>query len=337
MPSLPAPAVARLLGGAPAELELLAGGRNSRVYRVADAAGETFALKHYFRHPGDPRDRLGAEQAALGFLWDHGVACVPRPLGADPEAGLGLYEFIAGTRPLDPTAAEVDQAAAFLVQLHRLGLQPGAERLLPASEARFSLEAVADNVRSRLLALAAVPALAGFLDGELVPAWEAALTRCMAGCRRLGLPFERELAPGERTLSPSDFGFHNALRRDGRLVFLDFEYFGWDDPAKLVADLLLHPGMQLPAGLRLRLAEGLLAGFPDPAALRRRVRLAYPLFGIKWCLIMLNEFLPGDLERRRFAQPEAGSARERQARQLEKTRQKLHWIRDDHDPFTPAP
>ena len=26
------------------------------------------------------------------------------------------------------------------------------------------------------------------------------------------------------------------FRADGRLVFLDFEYFGWDDPAKTVAD-----------------------------------------------------------------------------------------------------
>ena len=46
-----------------------------------------------------------------------------------------------------------------------------------------------------------------------------------------------------RVLSPSDFGFHNALRRpDGTIVFVDFEYFGWDDPAKMMADAMLHPG-----------------------------------------------------------------------------------------------
>ena len=49
-----------------------------------------------------------------------------------------------------------------------------------------------------------------------------------------------------RTLSPSDFGFHNAIRRsDDVLIFIDFEYFGWDDPAKTISDFLLHPAMQL--------------------------------------------------------------------------------------------
>jgi hypothetical protein len=40
---------------------------------------------------------------------------------------------------------------------------------------------------------------------------------------RSSAPFDREIPRTERTLSPSDYGFHNALRRpDGTLVFLDF-------------------------------------------------------------------------------------------------------------------
>jgi len=333
-PLLRSPALARLLGGPPATLSLLGGGRNSRVYRVARAAGgPSLALKVYYRHPDDPRDRLGTEMGALGFLHRQGVACVPRPLAADPEAGLGLYEFIEGDRPEPPTGPEVDQAVAFLTRLHELGRSPEALRLPPASEARFSLAAVADNIEDRLRTLEAwAPALAGFLARELSPAWAGLLGRCQRACALAGFPFARELGADERTLSPSDFGFHNALRRDGQLVFLDFEYFGWDDPAKLVADLLLHPGMDLAADLRVRLAEGILAGFPDQPRLRERVRLAYPLFGIKWCLILLNEFLPGPLGRRQFAAP-AGSVAERQTLQLEKTRAKLHSLRDAHDPF----
>jgi hypothetical protein len=32
-----------------------------------------------------------------------------------------------------------------------------------------------------------------------------------------------------------------------------------------------------------------------------RLQAYYPLFGIKWCLILLNEFLPESVVRRRFA------------------------------------
>jgi len=333
-PPFPAAALARLLGGPPAALALLAGGRNSQVYKVTAPGGEPFALKVYWTAPDDPRDRLGTEVGALAFLRGQGLTCVPRPQAADPGAGLGLFEYIEGEHPLAATGADLDQAAGFLIRLHELRLTPAASRLGPASEARFSFRAVADQVESRLQTLVAGAPALGFLADELVPAWQAALATCQAGCAAAGIPFERDLPPGERTLSPSDFGFHNALRRDGSLVFLDFEYFGWDDPAKLLADLLLHPGMDLAAGLRLRLVETVLAGFDQPG-LRRRVQLAYPLFGIKWCLILLNEFLPGPLGRRRFAAPGASTA-ERQTRQLAKARNLLHQLRDHHDPFAPT-
>ena len=74
------------------------------------------------------------------------------------------------------------------------------------------------------------------MSGEFTPVMEQIVA---AACRD-SRP-ETELAPQHRCLSPSDFGFHNALLR-GRpgvpgardWVFLDFEYFGWDDPAKTV-------------------------------------------------------------------------------------------------------
>lgn len=336
-PLLQSPALARLVGGVPVSLDLLAGGRNSRVYRVAGPSGEPFALKAYFRHPGDTRDRLGTEMAALGFLRDRGVTCVPAPKAKDAEAGLGLYEFIEGERIPEPGPRDVDEAARFLTRLHGFRAHPAAIGLPEASEARFSLRAVAENVEDRLRTLEeGAPALRGFLREELVPAWQDLLAECRRACQRLGVPFDQDLAAGERTLSPSDFGFHNALRRHGELVFLDFEYFGWDDPAKMVADLLLHPGMDLAMPLRLRLAEGVLEGFSDHPGLKERVRLAYPLFGMKWCTILLNEFLPGPLGRRRFATPAEGTVQDRQAQQMTKTRNQLQRIREAHDPFARA-
>ena len=37
-------------------------------------------------------------------------------------------------------------------------------------------------------------------------------------------------------ISPSDFGFHNALlKSNGDIKFIDFEYAGFDDPAKITS------------------------------------------------------------------------------------------------------
>ena len=104
-PSLPLAAVARLAGGPPRSLTPIGGGRNSQVFRLETADGQTFALKAYFRHPGDSRDRLKAEFGALSFLWAQGLRCVPQPLALDPAAALGLYEFVPGKRPCVPSGA----------------------------------------------------------------------------------------------------------------------------------------------------------------------------------------------------------------------------------------
>jgi hypothetical protein len=300
---------------------------------VSGAGGQTAALKVYFRHPGDGRDRLGTEYAAVGFCWEQGLRMVPRPLAADPGGEFALYEFIEGDPVTEPTPGEVAEAVSFLVRLHGLAGHPLALGLPPASEACFSFQALEHNIRERFALLdgaaGACAALRDFLAGELHPAWEALL----AQSRRDARPYQRELPIEARTLSPSDFGFHNALRRKGRLVFFDFEYFGWDDPAKTLADLLLHPGMALSLERRHQFAEGLIVGLAAIPGLARRTRLAFPLFGIKWCQILLNEFLPGPMERRAFADRSAGSREERQTRQLLKAQGKLRQLLDEHADF----
>ena len=42
-------------------------------------------------------------------------------------------------------------------------------------------------------------------------------------------------------MSPSDFGFHNVIKKDDFLYFIDFEYAGLDDPVKLICDFYCQP------------------------------------------------------------------------------------------------
>jgi hypothetical protein len=253
--------------------------------------------------------------------------------------------YVPGERMARPGPGDVDASCAFLADLHRLSALPAAAALPSASEACFSLQSVAGNIQARLDRLRALgpglldaSGLGRFLAEELLPAWEAIRAQAADRARRWGIPLDRDLPAEARTLSPSDFGFHNALKADGKVFFLDFEYFGWDDPAKLLADFLLHPGMALDPGLRERFARGLLDQIPVPG-LGERARLAYPLFGIKWCAILLNEFLPGPLHRRRFAAPGPLSPGECQAGQLAKCRAKLRQVVAENDHFIlfPAP
>ena len=223
-----------------------------------------------------------------------------------------------------------------------LGSRPGGKHLPLASEAFFSLAGIIENLNQRSTRLRAVKqegdtysSLRRFLEKRFFPSFKE-ITLWVQSRLGLGtLSLDSELDWPERTLSPSDFGFHNALMVEtGRMVWLDFEYFGWDDPAKTICDLLLHPAMDLEQEAKSRLVRGILSGFKEIKDLSWRLETVYPLFGLKWCLILLNEFLEEELERRGFAAREVLDRSEIQWRQLGKAQGMLAKVLSEYEEFS---
>ena len=319
------------------------GGRNSRVFRVVCEDGSSYAAKTYFRHLSDPRDRLDTEFQSLEFMWAGGVRCIPRPLVADRELGWAVYEYITGTAMTEHeiTAPDTDAAVDFLGTLAEIKNLEGSATLPQASEACFSVQGIMDSLQGRLSRLSQTSQdtpvhrdLQEFLAGELVPAIDEVTQWSASRLEKVDIALHAELDIRSRTLSPSDFGFHNAIRGDdGRIVFVDFEYFGWDDPAKMIADFLLHPGMDVPHDLKGRFAVDMLKRFIDDGLLPHRLETVYPLFGLKWCLILLNEFVPEHLMRRGFATEGDERRSEIQVEQLAKARGLLRRVRGEYREF----
>ena len=330
-------------GTRPTGLERIGGGRNSQVYRVETEAGRKFALKVYFRHAADNRDRLATEYGSLAYLWAKGFREIPEPLAADPARSWAVYQYLEADRlaPGQAGTAEVHAAADFLIRLRSLSQKPDSRKLGIASEAHFALAQVGAHVEARLQKLRVIrhdtPAgrqLREFLEGEFVPLFGQVLTFSRDHLQASGASPDEELPWELRTLSPSDFGFHNALRQPGgRIFFLDLEYFGWDDPGKMVSDFLLHPAMNLSSALKKAFASTLFDGFSDFPGLPARVESLYPLFGLKWCLIFLNEFLPESLQRRQFAGVAPAQQEGTQLDQLAKARLMLDQVRREYRAF----
>ncbi|OPY97482.1 aminoglycoside phosphotransferase [Bradyrhizobium sacchari] len=328
-------AIGSRLAGAPvAAVQPARSGGNNRVFRLEMAKGPALALKHY---PSDGRDRLGQEYDALSFLSRHGIMSTPRPIAKDSDAFCALYQWFDGEAAvLRPQGDDADQLADFLIALQKLRNADGAQTLRNASASIFSPEEAIAQYEQRLDGLRRAsddhPDLRAFIDGNLVPSTSIAIRKLRLRYAELGRDPAADLAPAHRALSPSDFGLHNALRgEDGRLRFIDFEYFGWDDPVKLLSDTAIHPGSDLPAKDANRLIERLTQAFAardDAFAVRRDV--LYPLFGAIWCLIVLNAYLPESRSRRALA-AQGGDLTVRLAGQLDKAR-RLHQAICQRDP-----
>ena len=211
--------------------EPLHGGANNRVFCL-NANHQRSLLKAYFRHPADKRDRLTAEFSFLRFAWNHGLRCIPEPLAFDAMNGLGLYQFIDGQRP-EPNEiqqTEIDQAAAFFAELNRHRHAPDAASLSTASEACFSIEDHVQQVERRVrrlqtetVSFSGDTQVMRFVRTDLPEGWERTKVIVREQVDALCLSYERRLTTDEKCLSPSDFGFHNALQLpSGRPLFYRF-------------------------------------------------------------------------------------------------------------------
>jgi Phosphotransferase enzyme family len=313
-------------------LSRLDGGKNNQVYRVATDVGDAVVLKSYFSDPRDPRDRLAAEWGFLRHTWSRGVRAVPEPLASDAASRAGLYSFVPGRKLLatELKPHHIDGAIDFVLTVNAAPRTP--ESLAPASEACFSLADHIATVERRVTRLATldpktphVQQAQHLVDEVLLPKWDAVKARLTRDARDAGLEIGRALRPEECCLSPSDFGFHNALADEtGRVIFLDFEYAGRDDPAKLVSDFFCQPEIPVPLnyhpGFLTRLADGLEL---DDAG-RARCRILLDAYRIKWSCIILNDFLPVGAARRSFA--EAGAWDIRCQKQIKKAEAKIGEI-----------
>jgi hypothetical protein len=305
---------------------------NNRVFCLETSDG-TYALKSYGSALAEAGSRLAAEFAALTILRGAGGLPVPEPVARDDDACIGIYEWISGEPVGVVGSAEIDAAVFCVTRLHEISTTCVPITVAAAREACLSGREIVRQVRTRIERLAVVPdtsELSEFLEVNFVPLLEHAEQRARAGLGDAG--FSADIPNARQVLSPSDFGLHNAIRRsDGSIVLIDFEYFGWDDPVRLTSDFLLHPGMNIACKERAIYSKNMRALFCSPGNddydFTSRLDLLYPLVGLRWCAIIMNEFLPERWERRVFAGEIRGRA-EVLKEQFGKANRMLGRVRD---------
>lgn len=306
-------------------LDPINSGGNNRVFKMG-IGEEIFLLKSYFHSYKDPRDRLGHEFAFTSFAWEHGAKAIPRPVACDHVHFLGLYEYIDGKKlgSGEVTLGHVNQALDFYLELNKHKEKSSDSALPIASEACFSVSEHLSCVDRRLKQLRKVnlcdatdTEAVDFIYSELSPIWEKVRKGVVRFAKDLRIEMDEYIPLEDRCLSPSDFGFHNAiLKEDGTLVFIDFEYAGWDDPAKIVCDFFCQPEVPVLLEYFNRFLHEIHISLNEPEYFEDRVNMLFPIHKIKWCCIMLNDFLPLGNSRRSFATHQ--KQEERKLEQLKK-------------------
>lgn len=311
-------------------------GGNNRIYRVETTAG-VFAAKQYFRHAGDLRDRLASEYAFLQYAGKAAPGYVPQCYACNQESGWALYEYVEGIHIAAGQVAwnHVQQAATFFQALNEPISRKTTVGLPLASEACFSIADHLGIVAGRIDCLRDALSAGYDEDGdaaqfleELKHYWTILEHRVVAAAKAAGW-FDKLLDKEQYCISPSDFGFHNALLQpDGGIQFIDFEYAGLDDPAKMAGDFFAQLAVPVPTEFYERFVQLAMQTFPDPHNLIWRANLLRPVYQVKWCCIAMNIFLPVHMARRKFANSQFDETAFKQT-QLNKAKQILEKLQQE--------
>ena len=279
------------------DIEKIEGRGNSRIYKVSIDEKNSLVLKEYPDLLIDPRTRLITEVNALKLVED--LHKTPKVIAFDKLQNIALYEWIEGENLSKIEDNYIIQALDFIESLQNLR---GKNSWCLASEACLNAKQLFTQINYRFDRLSKVKNKD--LHDFLVFTFKPLFSKVWASSER-NWPsdnLEKNLPKSMQVFSPSDFGFHNAiLKDDGELKFIDFEYFGRDDPVKLVADFIWHPGMELNTLQKIKWLKRAISIFDKDPEFYSRFNAAWPLYGLRWTLILLNEFLQDGWHKRTYA------------------------------------
>jgi hypothetical protein len=284
--------------------DLKMGRANSRVYKLSSIDAKSYLLKIYPDQQTDLRPRLETEFAAIQILSEISYP-VGTAVACELNFGWGIYEWLDGTPVDNCDETFIQDSINFIQRLYTDSHHTAAFTQFGfASEACLSGVEISDQIETRInkLLIVSDPALTMFIDHDFAPVLEMALKNATS---LRGNLFDEILHQRYQIASPSDFGAHNALRlSSGKVMFYDFEYFGWDDPVKLVSDFYWHPGMALSTKTRRFWRDSATAIFNADHDFSARLMAYLPLFGLRWCLIILNAFLKSEMSQLTDADPQ---------------------------------
>ena len=303
---------AKELGSSEMSLVRLQGGINNRVFCCGDAPNQ-FVIKGYSPLEPNQRDRMQAEVDFLHYSAETATGFTPKLIHSDPELRCVVLEYLDGIsfpEGVSPPKEAVDTAVEFF---RRLNEDPEAAKRsihIDASEGFLSLTEHLNNVHRRIEGMECnhlppdakpeAERLLAILQSELDRIHEITANRISSGV------IVDLISPDSRCVSPSDFGFHNAIQTSTGVRFYDFEFAGWDDPAKTIVDFILQPSVPIPAEHSI-----LLIGLHpnERRDLHMRYRVLKPILRVKWVCIMLSFLRPERLEQLLLVIPEMNTSK----------------------------
>ncbi len=265
-------------------------GINSYAWKIKTRE-KFYFLKCYKSNEYDKRDRLLSEFNFLKLLELGGFKNVPHIVNFDNNDRWILLDWIEGIKVQSPTKKDWLMMVDFIIQIQNLRNLKWSKKILNASEACFEIMDHFCLIKKRLNKLinelknqSINPSIISWLENDV----NSSLENCLLDIKELLKKNQSSKYLIKKILSPSDVGFHNVIKKNQALFFHDFEYAGWDDPHKLLVDLIIQPENVT----SIEIAQLLIDSFTDSLKVSNNIsdlRILIRLYRVKWVCIILKK------------------------------------------------
>lgn len=274
---------------------------NNKLFEIVDEDAQRYLVKVYSDRVSfsdireDEWSRGEREFKTISYLWEKNFREIPRPIFFDSEAQIGVYSFERGRiiKQEEIKKEHVDHMIEFLIKLSKF-IDPDKDYFPVAISGCLNMQQYLDVVKQRF------EKINDGLDSSIMtPDIRSFLDDIYLEIKKIEEKFLSELDEKELTeeislhrqvLTPGDYGFHNILVDEyGEYKFLDFEYFGRDDPTRQILDLKHHAQMnEIDDEMKDYFVKRYMEELHFTIEQKKRLKLIEPLIQITWVLIYLN-------------------------------------------------
>ena len=284
-------------GFKPDDISLISKGKNSRSFMVIKD-NKKFLFKYFKKNDFIKRNRLKAELNFLNLMIKGGFKNVPVPIKFKVEKNWILLSWLDGKSIERVNKSHIKKLILFINDLQSLRKNELINTIDNASEACFNLNDHIKTVSFRLNLLENRLNYLQFLPSDLYQKLQELISLMVYEFKKISLEIKSKcnnllflkLNYHQKILSQSDIGFHNIfINNNDNLLFFDFEYAGWDDCFKMIADLVLQPEGCLDYEF-FKISKPLLNKYLKTFLDKERLKKTISLYRIKWTCILLNNF-----------------------------------------------
>ena len=290
------------------KIQTIVSGKNNLVRKVY-FKNKKYIYKKYIKNNtnGIKYSRYNSETSFIKFLRKKNIKNLPSIIKTNPKTQENLFNFIEGKKIEKITKKDILQCINFIKKINKNIFDNRVTKYKKATEACLSIDSHIETAQRRIKMLSITRGKNGIYKKAAFFV-KKTLQKKLVEIKKIVFKTyskkdaAKKLEKKKLILSPSDFGFHNVIKKNSKLFFFDFEYAGMDDPVKLISDFICQPDHKLSKKQSLFFYKNILKIFSDRHEINRRFNAVIHIHRIKWCCVILSEILNKKyFERRKFA------------------------------------